>query len=151
MEEYTSFLDSSREEYTNRLKDFEKHNLSWQLVYLTHLVNVNQVPDHLQMELIELPEDNILKSLFDCRKEPMEIWNNAVEYPRLRQHAQKTLPCLGITYCCKSAFSYTTQIKNRLKSQMTNIHLEDRFILKSTMLEPNLESSAHDKQLRCSH
>jgi len=33
--------------------------------------------------LIDLSEDNILKSLFDAKKDPLEVWKNAVEYPRL--------------------------------------------------------------------
>jgi hypothetical protein len=41
------------------------------------------------MELIELSVDDILNTLFDAKKDPIEIWKNAVEYPRLRQHARK--------------------------------------------------------------
>ena len=70
------------------LKEFEKHNLSLQLAYQPHLVNVNQVPDRFQMELIELSEESILKSLFNAKKDPIEMWKNAVEYPRLCQHAR---------------------------------------------------------------
>ena len=89
-----------------------------QLVYQPHLVDVNQVPDRSQMELIELSEDSILKSLFNAKKDPAEMWKNAVEYPRLRQHARQMLSCFGTTYCCESASSYMTQIKNRLRSRM---------------------------------
>ena len=54
VKEYTLVLDSLSKEYDNRFKDFKKHNLNLQLAYQPHLVNVNQVLDHLQMELIEL-------------------------------------------------------------------------------------------------
>jgi len=33
----------------------------------------NQVPDRFQMELIELPENSILKSLFNAKKDPTEV------------------------------------------------------------------------------
>ena len=62
-----------------------------QLAYQPHLVDVNLVPDRFQMELIELSEDSILKSLFNAKKDPIEVWKNAVEYPRLRQHARQML------------------------------------------------------------
>ena len=101
------------------------HNLSLQLAYQPHLVDVNQVPDRFQMELIELSEDSILKSLFNAKKDPIEIWKSAVEYPRLHQHARQMPSCFGTAYRCESAFSYMTQIKNRLRSQITNVHLED--------------------------
>ena len=83
------------------------------------------MPDRFQMELIELSEDSILKSLFNAMKDPIEIWKSAVEYPRLHQHARQMPSCFGTTYRCESAFSYMTQIKNRLRSQITNVHLED--------------------------
>ena len=52
VKEYTLVLDSLIEEYNGRLKEFEKHNLSLQLAYQPHLVDVNQVPYRFQMELI---------------------------------------------------------------------------------------------------
>ena len=87
MKEYTLVLNLLIEECNDRCKMFEKHNLSLQLAYQSHLVDVNQVPDRFQMELIELSEDSILKSLCNAKKNPIEIWKNAVEYPRLCQHA----------------------------------------------------------------
>ena len=91
VKEYTLVLDSLIEEYNDRLKEFGKHNLSLQLAYQPHLVDVNQVPYRFQMELIELSEDSILKSLFNAKKDPIEMWKNAVEYPRMRQHARQML------------------------------------------------------------
>jgi len=44
-----------------------------------------------------------------------------------------------------------TQIKNRLRSQITDVHLEDQLILKSTMLEPEITPLANGKQPHCSH
>ena len=48
VKEYT--VVSLIEEYNDRFKDFERHNLSLQLAYQPHLVDVNQVPDRFQME-----------------------------------------------------------------------------------------------------
>ena len=84
MKEYTLVLDSLIEEYNDRFKDFVKHNLSMQLGYQPHLVDVNLVSDRFQMGLTKLSEDSILKYLFNAKKDPIEIWKNAVEYPRLR-------------------------------------------------------------------
>jgi len=97
VKEYTLVLDSLIEEYHDRLKDFEKHNLNLQLAYQPHLVDVNQVPDRFQMELTELSDYSILKSLFNTKKGPIGVWKNAVEYPRLRQHARQMLSCSGAT------------------------------------------------------
>ena len=81
VKEYTLVLDSLIEEYNDRIKDFEKHNLSLQLAHQSHLVDVNQVPDRFQMELIELSEDSVLKSLFNAKKDPIEIWSYRISMP----------------------------------------------------------------------
>lgn len=66
---------------------------SLKLALQPHLVDVSEASEELQMELIEMSEDNILKSLFDNREDPIEIWKNAVEYPRLREHARRLISC----------------------------------------------------------
>jgi hypothetical protein len=104
------------------------------------------------MELIELSEDNIVKSLFDGKKDPTEIWKNAIEYSRLRQHARNMLSCFSTTYRCESTFSYMTQIKMPLRSHMTDTRLEDQLKLRTSMLQPNIQilsnKNSHNKVIK---
>eukprot|EP00106_Octopus_bimaculoides_P017414 XP_014784856.1 PREDICTED: general transcription factor II-I repeat domain-containing protein 2A-like [Octopus bimaculoides] len=72
-EEYKSVLDSLVEEYNKKFSDFEKHNLTLKLAFQPHLVDLPKIPEELQMELIEMSEDNILKSQFDNRDDSIEI------------------------------------------------------------------------------
>ena len=116
------------------------------VAFQPHLVDVSTAPADLQMEFIELSEDNVNKNLFDSKKDPPEIWKNAIEYPRLRQHARKMLSCFATIYCCESTFSYMTQIKTKLRSQLTDAHLEDQLKLRTTMLEPDIKLLVNGKQ-----
>lgn len=150
-EEYESVLNSLIEEYNKRFNDFEKHNITLKLAFQPHLVDVSEASEELQMELIEMSEDNILKSLFDNREDPIEIWKKAVEYPRLREHARRLISCFSTTYCCESTFSYLTQIKNSLRTQLTDKHLEDQLKLRTTMLEPDIKMLSQKKQTQRSH
>ena len=118
---------------------------------MPHLVDIPSAPNNLKMELIELSEDNIMKSLFNCKNDPLKIWKNAIDYPRLRHLAQKMLSCFPTTYCCESTFSYTTQIKTKLRTQLTDVPLEDQFRLRTTMLEPNIELLVKNQQYQKSH
>jgi hypothetical protein len=43
------------------------------LAFQPHLVDVTTAPKELQMELIELSVDDILSTLFDAKKDPIEI------------------------------------------------------------------------------
>ncbi|XP_076065292.1 EPM2A-interacting protein 1-like [Oratosquilla oratoria] len=143
--EYESVLDSLIEEYNRRFNDFEKHNITLKLAFQPHLVNVSEAPEELQMELIEMSEDNNLKSLFDNREDPIEIWKKAVEDPRLREHACRLISCFSTTYCCESTFSCLTQIKNSLRTQLTDEHLDVQLKLRTTMLEPDIKMLSRKK------
>ena len=75
-DEYISVLDALIEEYNERFTDFDEHIPAMKLVFEPHLVDIQQIseaPKELQMELFELSEDSILKSLFDAKKDPIEI------------------------------------------------------------------------------
>ena len=148
--EFISVLDSLIENYNERFKDFEKHENCLKLTFMTHLVDIPSAPANLKMELIELSEDNILKYLFNSKNDPIEIWKNAIDYPRLRDHAQKMLSSFPTTYCCESTFSYMTQIKTKLRTQLTDVHLEDQLRLR-IMLEPNIELLVKNKQYQKNH
>ena len=118
-----------------------------------HLVDIPSAPVNLKMKLIELLEDSIIKSLFNSKNDPLEIWKNAIDYPCLHHHAKKMLSCFPITYCCKSTFSYTrmTQIKTKLRTQLTDVHLKDQLRLQTTMLEPNIKLLVKNKHIKNSH
>ncbi|XP_065664733.1 general transcription factor II-I repeat domain-containing protein 2-like [Hydra vulgaris] len=113
---YETVLDSLIAEFNDRFKDFEEHNETLKLAFQPHIVEISTAPEYSQMELIELSEDSILKSLFDNKKDPLEIWKTAVEYPKLRQIARRLLSCFGTTYCCESTFSHMIFIKFCLRS-----------------------------------
>ncbi|UYV69688.1 GTF2IRD2B [Cordylochernes scorpioides] len=100
------------------------------------------------MELFEIGEDNIFKSQFDSKKDPIEIWKTAVFYHCLRQHARRILSCFGSTYCCEATFSYMTQIKNRLRSKISDVPLKDQLKLRTTSIEPNIYFLSSNKNHR---
>ena len=44
-----------------------------------------------------------------------------------------------------------TQIKTKLRTQLTDVHLEDQLRQRTTMLEPNIELLVKIKQYQKSH
>ena len=55
---------------------------------MPHLVDIPSAPNNLKMELIELLEDSIMRYSFNSKNDPLKIWKNAIDYPRLRHHTQ---------------------------------------------------------------
>ena len=147
-DEYISVLGALIEEYNERFGDFDEHIPATKLVFEPHLVDISEAPKELQMELFELGEDSILKSLFDAKKDPIEIWKNAVEYPCLRDNARRLLSCFGSTYNFESTFSLMAKIKTNLRTQITDTHLEDQLRLRVTQLHPNIELLSSKKQMQ---
>ncbi|UYV76741.1 hypothetical protein LAZ67_14001930 [Cordylochernes scorpioides] len=146
LDEYVSVLDILIEEYNKRFSDFEKHVLTLKLTFEPHLVDIDVAPKEYQMKLFDIGEDNIFKSQFDSKKDPNEIWKTAAIYPRLRQHARRILSCFGNTYCCEATFSYMTQIKTRLRSQINDVHLEDQLKLHTTHIASSYKEHRPDAQ-----
>ena len=118
---------------------------------MSHLVDIPSAPANLKLELIELSEDNIMKYLFNSKNDLLEIWKNAIAAVHLRHHAQKMLSCFPTTYCCESTVSYMTQIKTKLRTQLTDVHLKDQLRLRTTTLEPNIKLLIKNKQYQKSH
>ena len=148
---YVTVLDNLIEEYNGRFKDFEKHEMTLKLAFQPHVLDFSEAPEKFQMELIELSEDNIVKAQFDNKEDPARIWKGATEYPRLREHARKLISCFCSTYLCESSFSYMRQIKNDLRTQITDVHLENQLKLKTSSLEPNISMLVQQKQPQKSH
>ena len=148
---YVTVLDNLIEEYNGRFKDFEKHEMTLKLAFQPHVLDFSEAPEKFQMELIELSEDNIVKAQFDNKEDPVRIWKGATEYPRLREHARKLISCFCSTYLCESSFSYMRQIKNDLRTQITDVHLENQLKLKTSSLEPNISMLVQQKQPQKSH
>ncbi|XP_035211944.1 uncharacterized protein LOC118186061 [Stegodyphus dumicola] len=150
--EYVGVLGFFNREYNERFSDFHEHTSAMKLAFEPHLVDISKAPRELLMELFELRENSILKYLFDAKKDPIEIWQNAVEYPCLGEYSRGLLSCFGSTYCCKSTFSLMTKSKTSLGTQITGAHfLEDLLKLRITKLDPNIQLLSGKKQMQISH
>ncbi|KAJ8285834.1 hypothetical protein GJAV_G00031440 [Gymnothorax javanicus] len=80
-------------------------------------VQPSDVPDNLQMEIIELQNNNEIKakynnlSLLDFSK----LYVCAEDFPILRRHALKFASLFGTTYRCEQFFSKLTLAKTRFR------------------------------------
>lgn len=77
-----------------------------------------------QLEMIELSEDDRLKSVL--REGTVEFWKivSNERYPNVKQAAVKLLSMFGSTYMCESLFSTLKQVKSKHHSVLTDTHVE---------------------------
>ncbi|XP_056440141.1 general transcription factor II-I repeat domain-containing protein 2A-like [Gadus chalcogrammus] len=116
-------------------------------------VQPSDVPDNLQMEIIDLQNNNELKakyhnlSLLDFYK----LYVRAEDFPILRRHALKFASLFGTTYRCEQFFSKLTLAKNRFRSRLTDSNLENQLRVASSSLPADIRRLAREKQFQPSH
>ena len=116
-------------------------------------VQPSDVPDNLQMEIIDLQNNNELKakyhnlSLLDFYK----LYVRAEDFPILRRHALKFASLLGTTYRCEQFFSKLTLAKTRFRSRLTDSNLENQLRVASSSLPADIRRLAREKQFQPSH
>jgi len=81
-----------------------------------------KAPDHFQIELVELSEDNIIKSLFDTRRHRFEVLFSKMLFSCLGQYTPEMLCWFGSTYRCDFP-------SNTLPAEYLRITLKTRFVL----------------------
>ena len=91
-------------------------------------VQPSDVPDNLQMEMIELQNNNELKakynnlSLLDFYK----LYVRAEDFPILRRHLLKFASLFGTTYSWEQFFSKLTLAKTLFRSRLRDSNLENQ-------------------------
>ncbi|KAK7127116.1 hypothetical protein R3I94_018341 [Phoxinus phoxinus] len=132
------------------LKKIEK---SLQLVSCPLSLDSETAPQELQLELIDLQCDSVLKERFDSLNvDEFYASLNENKFPNIRKLAQKMLVLFGSTYVCEQTFSVMNINKTRHRSQLTDDHLRSVLRIATTKLTPNFDALAKKgDQQHCSH
>ncbi|KAK7134480.1 hypothetical protein R3I93_017791 [Phoxinus phoxinus] len=150
---YSKSLDVLHREFCRRFSDFEKIEKSLQLVSCPLSLDSETAPQELQLELIDLQCDSVLKERFDSLNvDEFYASLNETKFPNIRKLAQKMLVLFGSTYVCEQTFSVMNINKTRHRSQLTDDHLRSVLRIATTKLTPNFDALAKKgDQQHCSH
>ncbi|XP_069767039.1 general transcription factor II-I repeat domain-containing protein 2-like isoform X2 [Narcine bancroftii] len=150
LDTFVTVLHDLKNEFSSRFADFCLHGSDFKLFATPFSVNVETVPEIFQIELIEMQCSDQLKSKFnaddvsliDFYKKYLLPYGN---YKNLVEHAKKMASLFGSTYVCEQLFSKMKYVKNHLRTNMTNGHLNDILLLASTTISPNIEMLSKNK------
>lgn len=111
------------------------------------------VPENLQMEIIELQSNNELKAKYNNLPllDFYKLYIGAEDFLILRRHALKFASLFGTTYRCEQFFSKLTLAKTCLRSRLTDSNLENQLRVASSSLPADIRHLAKDKQFQPSH
>ena len=114
--------------------------------------DVAACPDELQMELIELQANDLLRDKF--KEELVEFYKflPKEDYKNLRHFASGLLSMFGSTYMCESTFSRMKFVKNSLRTNLSDENLRALLMLGTSNLKPDFSTILSSKsQFHHSH
>ncbi|XP_044930858.1 general transcription factor II-I repeat domain-containing protein 2 isoform X1 [Mustela putorius furo] len=115
---YIPKIAELKTEFQKRLSDFKVHESELTLFSSPFSVTVESVHEALQMEVIDLQCNTVLKTKYDKVGVPefcKYLWGS---YPRYRVHCAKILSMFGSTYICEQLFSIMKLSRTKFCSRL---------------------------------
>nr|KAF6336872.1 hypothetical protein mMyoMyo1_012078 [Myotis myotis] len=106
---YIPKIKELKTEFQKRFSDFKLYENELILFSSPFSININNVNEELQMEVIELQHNTILKTKYDDVGIPEFFKYLGNSYPKYKNHCAKILSMFGSTYICEQLFSVMTQ------------------------------------------
>ena len=129
LKEYTNLLSNLLQQFDVRFADFEVLEPQFRLFSMPFAVKIDTVAEELQMELVELQCDTVLKQKY-AEVEIPEFYTflSRERFPKLLSAAARIIAMFGSTYVCEQFFSSMKVNKTVLRSRLTDEHLQATLI-----------------------
>ncbi|XP_055148760.1 general transcription factor II-I repeat domain-containing protein 2B isoform X2 [Symphalangus syndactylus] len=115
---YIPKIAELKTEFQKRLSDFKLYESELTLFSSPFSTKIDSVHEELQMEVIDLQCNTVLKTKYDKVGIPefyKYLWGS---YPKYKRHCAKILSMFGSTYICEQLFSIMKLSKTKYCSQL---------------------------------
>uniref|UniRef100_A0A8I3VW15 General transcription factor II-I repeat domain-containing protein 2B n=1 Tax=Callithrix jacchus TaxID=9483 RepID=A0A8I3VW15_CALJA len=115
---YIPQIAELKAEFQNRLSDFKLYESELTLFSSPFSMKIDSVREELQMEVIDLQCNTVLKAKYDKVGIPefyKYLWGS---YPKYKHHCAKILSMFGSTHVCEQLFSIMKLSKTKYCSQL---------------------------------
>ena len=149
---YSGILNELLQQFETRFKDFKALEPQFQIFSTPFAVDVESVAEEIQMELVELQCDSILKQkYFDVGILEFYTFLQQERFPRLHSLAVKIIAMFGSTYLCEQLFSLTKFNKSSTRSKLSDEHLQATLRLATSQnIVPNIDALVVAKRCQLS-
>ena len=152
-DKYCSSLSTLQSEFNARFQDFRSSENMMRIFSSPFTVEIATAPIELQMELIDLQSHSELLNRFrDVGL--LDFYARYVDednFPLLRNHALRMVSLFASTYVCEQFFSRMKITKSKMRTSMTDQHLENSLRIATSQIEPDIEYLVSSKQCQKSH
>ena len=114
---------------------------------------IEQAPEILQLELIDLQASSELKHQFR-RIDKLQFYGEYADdekFPNLKQMTMRILATLGTTYVCKSFFSMLKIVKTKNRSRLAVESMTNELRCAATKLPVDFKELGYHIQKQVSH
>lgn len=137
---YTSMIVALDNEFSRRFADFQKLAPEFDIMASPFTTDYEKAPDMLQLELIDLQCDSTLKEKFQSESIDKFYGSlNEAKFVNLRKMAMKLLVLFGSTYICEQTFSIMNINKTKLRSNLTDVHLQSLLKISTSSMQPDFK------------
>ena len=124
-EKYTNMISPLDNEFGRRFADFQKLAADFDILSSPFKTDFEKAPDTVHLEPVNLRCDSTLKEKFQSESiDKFYALLNASKFANLRKMAMKLLVLFGSTHICEQTFSTTNINKTKLRSNLTDVHLQ---------------------------
>ena len=116
---YVQFMSDLKDQFSSRFEDIRSREVELKLFATPFDVEVDSAPGDIQMELIDLQSNMVMKSKHDSKDiSLLDFYQKYLiedgEYPNLVDNAKKIVRIFGRTYICEQLFSKMKLTKIKL-------------------------------------
>lgn len=150
---FLNIIEQLQNEFSTRFDDFYKYDKEIKLFQNPFQVDINNVKNNLQMEVIELQNDEVLKNSFREATSLPQFYSclPITTFPGIRQFAQKLIAAFASTYICEQTFSIVKYRKSKHSSRLSDEHLRAVLRVSTTSLQADIENITNKLQAQKSH
>ena len=143
---YSKSLHDLHHKFCPGFLDFEKLQKSFQTVSAPLSQVAATAPQEVQLELIDLQSDYVLKEKFKTLKlNEFCASISHTRFPEIRKITQKMLVLFGSTHTCEQTVSRMNFNKSDHRSQLSDAHLKSVLTIATTKMLPNCDALARNK------
>uniref|UniRef100_A0A8C3IDC5 Uncharacterized protein n=1 Tax=Chrysemys picta bellii TaxID=8478 RepID=A0A8C3IDC5_CHRPI len=141
LKEYAEIISNLHKQFDVRFKDLKAFEPHFQLFSTPFAVEIDNVAEEMQMELVELQCDTILKQKYtDVGIPEFYRFLSQERFPMLFFASARIMAMFGSTYICEQFFSSMKINKSGLRSRLTDEHLQATLKLVSSQdIKPNID------------
>jgi len=152
LKEYADIISDLHQQFVLRFNDFKALEPHFQLFATPFAVEIENIAEELQMELVDLQCDSILKQKYsDVGILEFYQFVSKERFPMLLSAAVRMIAMFGSTYVCEQFFSSMKIIKSPLRSRLTDEHLQTSLRLVSSQdIKPNIDALVDAKRCQVS-